>query len=90
MLSHHDRTALSQIERSLELSDPELAAILRDGKRHPSPALRTALVVTLDVLAATLLVLGLVVADPGLTLCAMLLTIGAVCAHAGRRRAWMR
>jgi hypothetical protein len=85
MLSHHDRSELAKIEHSLELTDPELAAMLRDGKRPPSGAFRTVLVFSLDVVAIVLLVTGLVVADPALILVAVLALAGAVWVHAARR-----
>ncbi len=85
MLSHHDRSELAKIEHSLELSDPELALMLRSGKRPPTGALRTVLLVSLDVLASVLLVTGIVVADPGLTLFGLLALAAAVWMHAARR-----
>ena len=85
MLSHHDRSELAKIEQSLELTDPELAATLRDGRRPRSGAFRTVLLVSLDVLAAVVHVVGLVAADPGLTLIALLTLAGAVWMHAARR-----
>jgi len=85
MLSHHDRSELAKIEQSLALTDPELAAMLRDGKRPPSGAFRTVLLFALDMLAVILLVTGLVVADPGLTLVALLALGSAVWMHAARR-----
>ena len=86
MLSHHDRTELEKIERGLELSDPDLAAALRDGKRPKSRALRGALLIAVDVIAVTLLVLGLVLPDPGITLCGILALTGAVWTHVARHR----
>lgn len=85
MLSHHDRSQLAKIEQSLELTDPELALMLREGRQPPSGAFRTVLLYSLDVLAAVLLVTGLVVADPALTLVALLTLAGAVWVHAARR-----
>jgi len=85
MLSHHDRSELAKIEHSLELTDPELAAMLRDGKRPPSGVFRTVLLFSLDVLAVVLLVTGLVVADPALILLALLALAGGVWMHAARR-----
>src|SRR6185312_26089 len=84
MLSHHDRTELEKIERSLELSDPDLAAALRDGRRPKSRALRSALLIVFDITAVTLLVLGLVLPDPGVTLCGILALTGTVWTHVAR------
>jgi Protein of unknown function (DUF3040) len=86
MLSHHDRTELEKIERDLELSDPALAAALRDGRRPKSRALRSALLMAVDVVAVTLLVLGLVLPDPGITLCGILALTGTVWTHVARHR----
>jgi hypothetical protein len=86
MLSHHDRTELEKIERSLELSDPDLATALRDGRRRKPRALRTVLLVTLDIAAVMLLVVGLVLPDPGVTLCGILALTGAVWTHVARHR----
>ncbi len=85
MLSHHDRSELAKIEHSLELSDPELATMLREGKRPPSGTFRAVLLFALEALAVVLLVTGLVVGDPGLTLVALLALAGAVWLHAARR-----
>ncbi|MEV6625821.1 DUF3040 domain-containing protein [Amycolatopsis sp. NPDC051106] len=86
MLSHHDRTELEKIERTLELSDPDLATALRDGRRPRSRALRSALLIAVDVVAVTLLVLGLVLPDPGVTLCGILALTGTVWTHVARHR----
>ncbi|UOX92138.1 DUF3040 domain-containing protein [Amycolatopsis sp. FBCC-B4732] len=86
MLSHHDRTELEKIERSLELSDPDLATALRDGKRPKSRALRSTLLIFLDVVAVTLLVVGLVLPDPGVTLCGIIALTGTVWTHVARHR----
>ncbi|WP_329048087.1 DUF3040 domain-containing protein [Amycolatopsis sp. NBC_01488] len=86
MLSHHDRTELEKIERNLELSDPDLATALRDGKRPKSRALRSAFLIAVDVVAVTLLVLGLVLPDPGVTLCGILALTGTVWTHVARHR----
>jgi hypothetical protein len=86
MLSHHDRTELEKIERTLELSDPDLATALRDGRRPRSRALRSALLIAVDVVAVTLLVLGLVLPDPGVTLCVILALTGTVWTHVARHR----
>jgi hypothetical protein len=86
MLSHHDRTELEKIERSLELSDPDLAAALRDGRRPKSRALRGVFLVVFDVIAVTLLVTGLVVPDPGVTLCGIIALTGTVWTHVARHR----
>jgi hypothetical protein len=86
MLSHHDRTELEKIERTLELSDPDLATALRDGRRPRSRALRNALLIAVDVVAVTLLVLGLVLPDPGVTLCGILALTGTVWTHVARHR----
>ncbi|MEV6879930.1 DUF3040 domain-containing protein [Amycolatopsis sp. NPDC051128] len=86
MLSHHDRTELAKIERNLELSDPDLAAALREGKRRKSRALRTALLVAFDIVAVTLLVVGLIVPDPGVTLCGILALTATVWTHVARHR----
>ncbi|WP_410667404.1 DUF3040 domain-containing protein [Amycolatopsis sp. cmx-4-68] len=86
MLSHHDRTELEKIERDLELSDPDLAAALRDGRRPKSRAVRSALLIAVDVVAVTLLVLGLVLPDPGITLCGILALTGTVWTHVARPR----
>jgi hypothetical protein len=86
MLSHHDRTELEKIERSLELSDPGLATALRYGRRPKSRALRGALLIAVDVIAVTLLVLGLVLPDPGVTLCGIIALTGTVWTHVARHR----
>ena len=86
MLSHHDRTELAKIERSLELSDPDLAAALRDGRRRTPRAVKTALMIALDVISIVLLVVGLTVGDPGVTLCAIIAGTGAVWTHVAHRR----
>ncbi|MEV7045798.1 DUF3040 domain-containing protein [Amycolatopsis sp. NPDC051061] len=86
MLSHHDRTELEKIERNLEFSDPDLATALRDGRRPKSRALRSALLIAVDVVAVTLLVLGLVLPDPGVTLCGILALTGTVWTHVARHR----
>jgi hypothetical protein len=86
MLSHHDRTELEKIERHLELSDPGLAAALRDGRRRKPRAVKTALLVALDVAAVVLLVVGLVLPDPGLMLCGILALTGTVWTHVARHR----
>jgi hypothetical protein len=86
MLSHHDRTELEKIERSLELSDPDLAAALRDGKRRKPRALRTALLVAFDIAAVMLLVVGLILPDPGVTLCGILALTATVWTHVARHR----
>jgi hypothetical protein len=86
MLSHHDRTELEKIERSLELSDPDLAAALRDGKRRKSRALRTALLFAFDIAAVMLLVVGLILPDPGVTLCGILALTATVWTHVARHR----
>ncbi|WP_410592574.1 DUF3040 domain-containing protein [Amycolatopsis sp. lyj-23] len=86
MLSHHDRTELEKIERTLELSDPDLAAALRDGRRPKSRALRGAFLIFFDIAAVTLLVLGLVLPDPGVTLCGILALTGTVWTHVARHR----
>ncbi|MCR6489295.1 DUF3040 domain-containing protein [Amycolatopsis sp. OK19-0408] len=86
MLSHHDRTELEKIERSLELTDPGLAAALRDGKRPKSRALRSTLLIAVDVIAVTLLVLGLILPDPGVTLCGILALTGTVWTHVARHK----
>jgi DUF3040 family protein len=86
MLSHHDRTELEKIERNLELSDPDLAAALRDGKRRKPRALRTALLVAFDIAAVMLLVVGLIVPDPGVTLCGILALTATVWTHVARHR----
>jgi hypothetical protein len=86
MLSHHDRTELEKIERSFALTDPDLATALREG-RYPQPrALRTALLVALDIAAMTLVVVGLVLPDPGVTLCGILALTGTVWTHVARHR----
>ena len=85
MLSHHDRSELAKIEQSLALTDPELVAMLRDGKRPPTGAFRTVLLYALDMLAVVLLITGLAVADPGLTLVALLALGAGVWMHAARR-----
>ena len=86
MLSHHDRTELEKIERSLELSDPDLATALRDGKRSKSRALRSTVLIIFDVVAVTLLVVGLVLPDPGVTLCGIIALTGTVWTHVARHR----
>ncbi|MEV6644065.1 DUF3040 domain-containing protein [Amycolatopsis sp. NPDC051371] len=86
MLSHHDRTELEKIERNLELSDPDLATALRDGRRPKSRALRSALLFAVDAVAVTLLVLGLILPDPGVTLCGILALTGTVWTHVARHR----
>ena len=86
MLSHHDRTELEKIERSLELSDPDLAAALRDGKRPRSRAFSRAVLIVFDVIAVTFLVLGLVLPDPGVTLCGIIALTGTVWTHVARHR----
>jgi DUF3040 family protein len=86
MLSHHDRTELEKIERSLELSDPDLAAALRDGRRPKSRAFRSAVLIFFDVIAVTLLVLGLVLPDPGVTLSGIIALTGTVWTHVARHR----
>lgn len=86
MLSHHDRTELAKIERSLELSDPDLATALREGRCRKPRAFRTALLVALDIAAVTLLVVGLVLPDPGVTLCGIIAFTGTVWTHVARHR----
>ncbi|MFJ7213811.1 DUF3040 domain-containing protein [Amycolatopsis sp. NPDC098790] len=86
MLSHHDRTELEKIERTLELSDPDLASALREGRRPKSRALRSALLIAVDVVAVTLLVLGLVLPDPGVTLCGIIALTATVWTHVARHR----
>jgi hypothetical protein len=86
MLSHHDRTELEKIERGLELSDPDLAAALRDGKRPKSRPLPGAVLIAFDLIAVALLVLGLVLPDPGVTLCGILALTGTVWTHVARHR----
>lgn len=86
MLSHHDRTELEKIERSLEFSDPDLAAALRDGRRPKPRAFRSAVLIFFDVVAVTLLVLGLVLPDPGVTLCGIIALTGTVWTHVARHR----
>lgn len=86
MLSHHDRTELERIERSLELSDPDLATALREGRRPKSRAVRSALLIAVDVVAVTLLVLGLILPDPGVTLCGILALSSTVWTHVARHR----
>jgi hypothetical protein len=86
MLSHHDRTELEKIERSLEISDPDLATALREGRHRKPRALKTALLIAMDVAAVTLLVVGLVLPDPGVTLCGILALTGTVWTHVARHR----
>jgi hypothetical protein len=86
MLSHHDRTELEKIERNLELSDPDLATALREGRRRKPRALKTALLIAMDLTAVTLLVVGLVLPDPGVTLCGILALTGTVWTHVARHR----
>ncbi|WP_372665539.1 DUF3040 domain-containing protein [Amycolatopsis kentuckyensis] len=86
MLSHHDRTELEKIERHLEVTDPDLATALREGRRPKSRALRSALLIVVDVVAVTLLVLGLILPDPGVTLCGILALTGTVWTHVARHR----
>ncbi|WP_439379773.1 DUF3040 domain-containing protein [Amycolatopsis lexingtonensis] len=86
MLSHHDRTELEKIERSLELSDPDLATALREGKRPKSRALRSTVLIVFDVITVSLLVVGLVLPDPGVTLCGILALTGTVWTHVARHR----
>ncbi|WP_290059996.1 DUF3040 domain-containing protein [Amycolatopsis solani] len=86
MLSHHDRTELEKIERSLEVSDPDLATALREGKRPRSRALRSTVLIVFDVVAVALLVVGLVLPDPGVTLCGILALTGTVWTHVARHR----
>ncbi len=86
MLSHHERTELEKIERSLELSDPDLAIALREGRSRKPRALKTALLLALDVAAVLLLVVGLVLPDPGVTLCGIFALTGAVWTHVARHR----
>ncbi|RSD09320.1 DUF3040 domain-containing protein [Amycolatopsis eburnea] len=86
MLSHHDRTELEKIERSLELSDPDLATALREGKRPKSRALRSTVLIIFDVVAVTLLVVGLVLPGPGVTLCGIIALTGTVWTHVARHR----
>ncbi|HKN51236.1 MAG TPA: DUF3040 domain-containing protein [Amycolatopsis sp.] len=82
MLSPYDRDQLAKIEIQLETSDPELATVLRTGKRRWS---RTVLRVLLDVLAVAILVIGLVTGVVSLVLWAALLFGVAIWAHVARR-----
>lgn len=84
MLSHHDRQELEKIERWFELTEPALAARLRSGKPARSPLLRLALVLSLDITAGLLMLLGIVVNSPALLLMGMITVTAAVIVHLSR------
>ncbi|SFH82059.1 DoxX protein [Amycolatopsis regifaucium] len=84
MLSHHDRQELEKIERWFELTEPALAARLRSGKPAPPPLLRLAVVLSIDVTAGLLMLLGLVTNSPALLLVGMITVTAAVIVHLSR------
>ncbi|MFD6070783.1 MULTISPECIES: DUF3040 domain-containing protein [Amycolatopsis] len=84
MLSHHDRQELEKIERWFELTEPALAARLRSGRPAQPPLLRLALLLSLDITAGMLMLLGIVVNSPALLLTGMITVTAAVIAHLSR------
>lgn len=84
MLSHHDRQELEKIERWFELTEPALSARLRSGKPSRPPLLRLAVVLSLDITAGLLMLLGMVTNSPALLLIGMITVTGAVCVHLSR------
>ncbi|MGY6652531.1 DUF3040 domain-containing protein [Amycolatopsis roodepoortensis] len=84
MLSHHDRQELEKIERWFELTEPALAAQLRSGRPARPPLLRLALVLSLDITAGLLMLLGIVVNSPALLLMGMITVTAAVIVHLSR------
>lgn len=79
MLSHHDKTELSRIERELAASSPELAALLRTGK-VPRRSWTNALLITMGGFGVLILALGLITGNAALILFGVLSagTVGTV------------
>ncbi|GAB3746148.1 DUF3040 domain-containing protein [Amycolatopsis oliviviridis] len=84
MLSHHDRQELEKIERWFELTEPALAARLRAGRPARPPLLRLTVLLTLDIVAGLLMLLGMVLNSPALLLTGMLTVTMAVIVHLSR------
>ncbi|MFC3450537.1 DUF3040 domain-containing protein [Amycolatopsis speibonae] len=84
MLSHHDRQELEKIERWFELTEPTLAARLRSGKPARPPLVRLAVVLSLDITAGLLMLLGMVLNSPALLLTGMITVTTAVIVHLSR------
>ena len=59
MLDKDEREALREIERRMSAADPDLAALLRDGRGRTGRACQRAVLVLLALLVPALLVLGL-------------------------------
>ncbi|MCU1679280.1 MAG: hypothetical protein JWQ81_19 [Amycolatopsis sp.] len=71
MLSHHDKAELDRIERELAASSPELAQLLRTGKR-PRRGWMNALLVVTGTLGGLILALGIIAANAPLVLCGVI------------------
>ncbi|EME51607.1 DUF3040 domain-containing protein [Amycolatopsis decaplanina] len=84
MLSHHDRQELQKIERWFELTEPALAARLSSGRPARPPLLRLAVVLSLDITAGLLMLLGMVASSPALLLTGMITVTMAVIVHLSR------
>ncbi len=84
MLSHHDRQELEKIERWFELTEPALAARLRSGRPARPPLLRQAVLLSLDITAGLLMLLGIVVNSPAVLLLGMITVTTAVIVHLSR------
>lgn len=84
MLSHHDRQELEKIERWFELTEPALAARLRAGRPARPPLLRLAVLLSLDITAGLLMLLGLILNSPALLLTGMITVTTAVIVHLSR------
>jgi Flp pilus assembly protein TadB len=85
MLSQYDRQQLELISLRLQSDDPELAKALRDGKPRPLPVHRRWPYILLGVLAALVVVAGVLTAGVGL-LFAGTLALAAI-VHWYRRQA---
>lgn len=66
MLSQYDRQQLELISLRLQSDDPELAKALRDGKPRPLPVHRRWPYALLGILAALVVVAGVLTAGVGL------------------------
>ena len=66
MLSQYDRQQLELISNRLHMEDPEFAASLRDGRPRPLPVTRRWPLVVIAVLAALVLLAGVLVMSFGL------------------------
>ncbi|GAA4547597.1 DUF3040 domain-containing protein [Amycolatopsis samaneae] len=84
MLSRHDRDELDRIERWFEMTDPELAELLRSAKPPVSRWL-TAMAIVLGAAAVALPVAGALTSSVTLVWYGIPAAAGAVCAFLVRR-----